>query len=190
MRDRRHAPRSTTDVDTTRSVGWKRASAPRMSVPEEAGSDGRLPEADGARLDGRQMQSTPSLPSAHQNAQMANGQSHQAEVSALADSGGDVPDDDQLASSESGDATDGFELHLVRPEVRGDVGPLIDSLHALFEHDRAVASQTGATRCGICYLHFAAADMSYRQSEGFYVCEECARALGPNQVFMVRRQQR
>lgn len=161
-----------------------------MPAPEEAGREVRLAEANGARLDDRLTQSTTSLPSSHPNAQMVNGQSHHVEASALADSGGDIPIDDQLDASESGDATDAFELPPVRPEVRGDVGPLIDALHALFEHDRAVASQTGAARCGICYLHFAAADMTYRQVEGFYVCEDCARALGPNQVFMVRKQQR
>src|SRR5579872_3035055 len=43
----------------------------------------------------------------------------------------------------------------LRPEVRGEVGPLIDALRGLFEQDRAVASQGGTTRCGICYLHFS-----------------------------------
>lgn len=78
----------------------------------------------------------------------------------------------------------------LRPEARGEVGPLIDALHALFERDRSVASQGGGVRCGICYLHYPQADLVYREAEGFYVCAECARALGRTQVFMVRRQQR
>jgi hypothetical protein len=78
----------------------------------------------------------------------------------------------------------------MRPEARGDVGGLIDVLHAVFERDRAVASQGGSTRCGICYLHFTHAELVYREAEGFYVCERCAEALGRSQVFMVRKQQR
>ena len=73
--------------------------------------------------------------------------------------------------------------------MRGDVGPLIDSLHELFERDRAVASQGGTARCGICYLHFRLSDLHYREEEGFYVCTNCARALGHGRVMMVRRQQ-
>src|SRR5579859_1192057 len=78
----------------------------------------------------------------------------------------------------------------LRPEVRGEVGPLIDALHAIFEQDRAVASQGGTTRCGICYLHFSLADLEYREVEGYYVCHACARSLGPARLPMVRRQQR
>ena len=74
-------------------------------------------------------------------------------------------------------------------DVRGDVGPLIDSLHELFERDRSVASQGGVARCGICYLHFRLSDLHYREEEGFYVCANCARALGHNRIMMVRRQQ-
>lgn len=78
----------------------------------------------------------------------------------------------------------------LRPEVRGEVGPLIDALHGLFEQDRAIASQGGTTRCGICYLHYALADLEYREAEGYYVCHACARALGTARLPMVRRQQR
>ena len=75
-----------------------------------------------------------------------------------------------------------------RGDVRGDVGPLIDDLRAIFQHDRATASATGGTRCGICYLHFALDALEYREDEGYYVCARCAQALGTAHVPMVRRQ--
>lgn len=78
----------------------------------------------------------------------------------------------------------------LHPEVRGEVGPLIDSLHEVFVQDRTVASQGGTTRCGLCYLHFPIAELEYRDEEGYYVCERCARALGRARLPMVRRQQR
>jgi hypothetical protein len=76
-----------------------------------------------------------------------------------------------------------------RPESRGEVGSLIDSLHGLFAQDRAVASQGDSARCGICYLHFPLAALEYREAEGFYVCATCKRALGHNPLMMIRRQQ-
>jgi hypothetical protein len=78
----------------------------------------------------------------------------------------------------------------VRGDVRGNVGTLIDSLHEVFVRDRTIASQGGASRCGVCYLHFPVSELLYRDAEGFYVCESCAHALGPARVPMVRRQQR
>lgn len=77
-----------------------------------------------------------------------------------------------------------------RGDVRGDVGPLIDDLRAIFQHDRTTASTTGGTRCGICYLHFALDALEYREDEGYYVCARCAQALGSARVPMVRRQKR
>jgi hypothetical protein len=74
-------------------------------------------------------------------------------------------------------------------DVRGDIGQLIDSLHALFERDRGIASQSDTARCGICYLHFYAAELHYRDEEGFYVCPACAHALAQSRLIMVRRQQ-
>jgi hypothetical protein len=76
-----------------------------------------------------------------------------------------------------------------RPESRGDVGSLIDTLHDLFAQDRAVASQGGSARCGICYLHFPLSALEYREAEGFYVCSGCKRALGHTPLTMIRRQQ-
>jgi len=76
-----------------------------------------------------------------------------------------------------------------RPESRGEVGSLIDSLHEIFAQDRAVASQGESARCGICYLHFPLAALEYREAEGFYVCAGCKRALGHNPLMMIRRQQ-
>ena len=71
-----------------------------------------------------------------------------------------------------------------------DFEHLILSLRELFAQDRQVASQSDATRCGICYLHFAHAELAYREAEGFYVCAQCSESLGGNQVMMIRRQQR
>ncbi|HEU5348959.1 MAG TPA: hypothetical protein VFU63_10155 [Ktedonobacterales bacterium] len=76
-----------------------------------------------------------------------------------------------------------------RPESRGEMGPLIDSLHELFAQDRMVASQGDVTRCGICYLHFPLSALEHRGAEGFYVCAGCKRTLGHQQLMMVRRQQ-
>jgi hypothetical protein len=77
-----------------------------------------------------------------------------------------------------------------RADVRGDVGPLIDELRAVFQRDRAVASGMAASRCGICYLHFPLGELEYRDAEGFYVCPVCAPALGAHWLPMVRRQKR
>jgi hypothetical protein len=65
---------------------------------------------------------------------------------------------------------------------------LIQSLRELFEHDRQIASQPDATRCGICYLYFSVDELHYRE-EGFYVCQGCERALGKQYLPMLRRQQ-
>ena len=78
----------------------------------------------------------------------------------------------------------------LRPGVRGEVGPLIEALHALFERDRAIASLGTSTRCGICYLHYARTDLVYREAEGFYACASCAQSLGSALLNMVRRQQK
>ena len=75
-------------------------------------------------------------------------------------------------------------------DVRGELGPLIDSLHELFERDRAVASQGGSTRCGICYLYYKLSELTYRDADGLYVCGRCARALGSSSLRMIRRQQK
>ena len=77
-----------------------------------------------------------------------------------------------------------------REDVRGDVGPLIDALHEVFVQDRAIASQGGSTRCGICYLHFPFSELEYREAEGYYICASCKRALGPARLPMVRKQRR
>lgn len=78
----------------------------------------------------------------------------------------------------------------IRPEVRGEFAPLIDSLKELFQHDRAVASQGSSTRCGICYLHFTVTELEYREAEGFYICAGCKQALARSSLPMIRRQQR
>ena len=71
-----------------------------------------------------------------------------------------------------------------------DLTQLIESLHQQFEQDRALASQTGSARCGICYLYHRQTDLLYREEEGFYVCKSCQKALGNTRVMMLRRQQR
>ncbi len=69
-----------------------------------------------------------------------------------------------------------------------DFDAMIASLKELFEHDRQVASQPDATRCGICYLHFQVNELRYRD-EGFYICPSCERALGKQSLPMLRKQQ-
>jgi hypothetical protein len=71
-----------------------------------------------------------------------------------------------------------------------EIEPLIKSLRALFARDRAIASQPNSARCGICYLYFPQSELVYREEEGFYICDACARALGNTRMNMVRRQQR
>ena len=95
-----------------------------------------------------------------------------------------------LSASNPVDEDDSPDYTGPRGDVRGAVGTLIDTLHELFTRDRAVASQGGAARCGVCYLHFPVGELLYRDAEGFYVCESCAHALGSARVSMVRRQQR
>jgi hypothetical protein len=91
---------------------------------------------------------------------------------------------------DAGDADDEAPYEFPRRDVRGEVGALIDALHAVFERDRAVASQGGAKRCGICYLHFSVTELEYREVEGHYVCAGCAAVLHQARLPMVRRQQR
>ena len=71
-----------------------------------------------------------------------------------------------------------------------DFEAMLISLHDLFEHDRQVASQQDARRCGICYLHFLGSELHYREEEGFYVCSSCERAAGRHTLPMLRRQQK
>lgn len=103
------------------------------------------------------------------------------------DGGGDIPRNWRIERLNGG--TDTTPHEPFRPESRGAVGPLIDTLHEIFAQDRSVATRGDSARCGICYLHFPLAHLEYRESEGFYVCEGCKRALGHQQVMMVRRQQ-
>jgi len=78
----------------------------------------------------------------------------------------------------------------MRPEIRGDLGPLIDDLHALLERHLTVAKQASSARCGICYLHFATAELDYREIDGFYVCPACNQDLRGQPLPMIRRQPR
>ena len=71
-----------------------------------------------------------------------------------------------------------------------DFEAMIVSLHDLFEHDRQVASQPDAARCGICYLYFSVSDLRYRDQEGFYVCAACERPLGKHTMPMLRKQKK
>jgi hypothetical protein len=77
-----------------------------------------------------------------------------------------------------------------RPEVRGEVGALIDDLRGIFQRDRAVASLPNCARCGVCYHYFMSDELEYREAEGYYVCPSCAKLLGATRLPMVRRQQR
>ncbi len=71
-----------------------------------------------------------------------------------------------------------------------DFDNLIASLRELFAQDRQVASQPDSTRCGICYLHVSISSLTYREEEGFYVCQSCESARGKNKLPMIRRQQK
>ena len=71
-----------------------------------------------------------------------------------------------------------------------DFEAMLVSLHELFEHDRQVASQQDAARCGICYLYFSVSELHYRDEEGFYVCVGCERVIGKQTIPMLRRQQK
>ncbi len=71
-----------------------------------------------------------------------------------------------------------------------DFDNLIASLRELFAQDRQVASQQDSTRCGICYLHSTVSSLTYREEEGFYVCQSCERGLGKYKLPMIRRQQK
>ena len=71
-----------------------------------------------------------------------------------------------------------------------DFEDMLVSLHELFEHDRQVASQQDARRCGICYLHYVVSELRYREEEGLYVCQSCDKAASKQQLPMVRRQQK
>ena len=70
-----------------------------------------------------------------------------------------------------------------------DFEQMLQSLHDLFEHDRQIASQPDATRCGICYLHYQVSELEY-QEEGFYTCTNCAHTLGQQHLVVVRKQQK
>ena len=100
------------------------------------------------------------------------------------------PESREDAATPDDDESDEAWTTLPRRDVRGDVGPLIDALHEVFVQDRAISSQGGSTRCGICYLHFAYSELEYRDPEGYYVCPNCKRALGPARLPMVRKQRR
>ncbi len=78
----------------------------------------------------------------------------------------------------------------MRPEIRGDLGVLIDDLRQLFEREIASAKQAGSARCGICYLHFMIAELDYREADGFYICEKCSQALRGKPLRMIHRQPR
>lgn len=71
-----------------------------------------------------------------------------------------------------------------------DFDEMIFTLHELFAQDRQVASQQDSRRCGICYLYFGVTELYYREEEGFYVCSNCERTLGKQNVPMIRRQQK
>ncbi|GCE26815.1 hypothetical protein KDA_22990 [Dictyobacter alpinus] len=70
-----------------------------------------------------------------------------------------------------------------------DFEQMVQSLKELFANDRQIASQSDATRCGICYLHFHGNELHYRE-EGFYVCSNCEHNLGQQHLSMLRKQQK
>jgi hypothetical protein len=77
----------------------------------------------------------------------------------------------------------------MRPEIRGELGTIVDELRAIFQQDRAVAGQKASARCGICYLFYPLADLEYREADGFYACAKCRQSLKGKRLPMIRRQQ-
>ena len=71
-----------------------------------------------------------------------------------------------------------------------DFEAMLVNLHDIFDHDRQVASQQDARRCGICYLHFLVGELHYREEEGLYVCESCDKTASKQKLPMLRRQQK
>ncbi len=86
--------------------------------------------------------------------------------------------------------SDGNERQERDGQPRMDLAHLIESLRQQFEQDRAVASQAGTARCGICYFYYRQTELLFRDEEGFYICQRCQRSLGNGRINMVRRQQR
>lgn len=86
--------------------------------------------------------------------------------------------------------TSSAHLYPARANYSGsfDFEAMLIALKELFERDRQIASQSDATRCGICYLYHTVSELLYRE-EGFYVCPPCARALGNQSMPMLRNQQ-
>ncbi|GLV58422.1 hypothetical protein KDH_52550 [Dictyobacter sp. S3.2.2.5] len=81
-------------------------------------------------------------------------------------------------------------LGIERPAPGGfDFEQMVQSLKDLFEKDRQIASQSDATRCGICYIYFHVNELHYRE-EGFYVCSGCEQHLGSNRLTILRKQQK
>lgn len=70
-----------------------------------------------------------------------------------------------------------------------DFESMLTSLRELFEQDRQVASQGDSTRCGLCYLFFKVSDLTYRE-DGYYICSNCEQNLGPQNLPMLRKQQK
>lgn len=70
-----------------------------------------------------------------------------------------------------------------------DFEQMLQSLHELFERDRQIASQPDSTRCGLCYLYSPVSELHYRE-EGLYVCQRCERALGKQNISILRKQQK
>lgn len=76
------------------------------------------------------------------------------------------------------------------PSPQGELTDMLDTLRAVFVHDRTLGAHTDAMRCGVCYLMFAAEDASYREEEGFYACPACTVSLGNQSLIMLRRQRK
>lgn len=165
--------------------------APPPPPPGRPAPRGPVPYAPGMRIH----QAPPPPPEARTRQQPSGPAERAREVS---DESAHVPEDGAdggtpltwPARNANGEQLDRGDRQPLRPAVRGEVGPLIESLKSLFEKDRATASQSNSTRCGLCYLHFTIAELEYRDAEGYYVCANCAHGLGSQQLPMVRKQQR
>ena len=122
---------------------------------------------------------------------LSNNYTNESESGASTNSSSAVSRREARANSSTGALPPLGTLGIERSPQPGtsDFEQMVQSLKELFEHDRQVASQSDATRCGICYLHFHVNELHYRE-EGFYVCSNCEHHLGQQHLSMLRKQQK
>lgn len=76
------------------------------------------------------------------------------------------------------------------PTPPSELTAMLDSLREMFVRDRANGSRGDAARCGVCYLTYSQAELTFREDDGLYLCRDCSNALGNQHLPMLRRQRR